>query len=354
MKRVFYAPAIALALVLAAPAPEGRAADGGPAPAVASILSGAFRSAAERIAPCVVAIDVDRISDLPSPLREDLPKELEELKDYYERPTGPVSGVIVSEDGSILTSHYNVAGEIRSIRVTTGDGRSHEARILAKDEWDDLALLKIEATGLPVAAWADPVDLRVGRFVVAVGRSPDRARPTVNSGIVSALHRKDGRLLQTDAAFNYGNSGGALVDLDGRLMGIIAFVGHTWPDWGMNGGVGLAVRVDAIREVLPVLRRGESIPFPPMPFMGIEQDVTAIDVVGAKVLRVVPGTAAERAGIRAGDVVIAIDGEPVSDWDAMVALVWRRKPGQEIDVKVRRDKDEIPLRLTLGRRERPR
>ncbi|MBN1418419.1 MAG: trypsin-like peptidase domain-containing protein [Planctomycetes bacterium] len=342
--------ALAFAFILAGLAPGGRAADdAGTAPALASALSEAFGSAAERIAPCVVAVDVDRDKDIPGFEGRNVP---EELKEYYRRPAGPASGVIVSEDGLILTSQYNVAGEVRGIRVTTGDGRAREARILGTDDWDDLALLKVDAKGLPVPVWADPVDLRVGRFVAAVGRSPDRSRPTVNAGIVSALHRKDSRLLQTDAAFDYGNSGGALVDLDGRLVGLIAFVGHRWPDWGMNGGVGLAVRVDAIREVLPLLQRGESIPFPEMPFMGIGQDARAIDVAGAKVETVMDGTGAKAAGLRPGDIIVAIDGEPVTDWDAMVDIVWRRKPGQEIEVTVRRGEDDVALRLTLGRRPR--
>lgn len=315
-----------------------------------------------RIDRWVVAIRVERTKDLPLPaprIAPQIPERLmpPETRDYFQRPSGYATGVLIDREGHVLTSHYNIAGEVRSIEVVLPGGARRAARKVASAPADDLALLRIEG-GEPAAAqdsWEDPPWAErapvAGRFVLAVGRSPDPRSLTVTEGIVSAAGRNGGRAFQTDAKLNYGNVGGPLVDLDGRFLGIGGFVGHIYPQWGLNSGIGFGTTAATIREVLPSLIAGKDVAVPESPFLGVRAAPDDVDKDGAPILQVLDDSAAARAGLRDGDLIIGVDGERVHTFQQLRRLLYGRKPGEAVKIKVRRGEETLELDVTLGRRE---
>ena len=306
----------------------------------------------ERAARSVVAVEVERSDD---PEGGGFQGQVSAHRDYYNRPRGPVSGVIYGPDGHILTSFFNVSGRIRpgGLRVFLPDGTSRPARLLGSDERRDLALLKIEARDLPTLPKAAPGEAAPGAFVALVGRSPDPRVPTINLGIVSAVERMGGTALQTDVETNYGNAGGALVTLKGRLAGVACHV-HPESPWGQSGGVGFACKVAEIDRVLERLKRGERIEAEKVPFLGILPGGGDPDAPGLQVGLVVPGSPAEKAGLRGGDVLVGIDGAEVADFEDFRGALLSKKVGQEVVLRVRRPRDrarkeyeELRLRAVL-------
>ncbi len=299
---------------------------------------------ADRVLPTVVRINVSGSSDLT---------EANALG----------SGVIYRSDGYIITNHH-VIENASAVEVLLADGDRLEAEIVGSDPLNDLAVLRIARDGLPVIDLRPPDEqLRVGETVVAIG-SPFGLDATVTSGIISALNR-DLRVpgssdvipavIQTDAAINPGNSGGALVDLQGRLVGInTAIISRS----GTNQGVGFAVAVrQAITSTDQLIAQG----FVRYPLLGITgTDVTpqvaeAFGLAnrrGAVVDSVQPGSGADDAGMRTGDLILAVDGVPLRSMGDLVAEVRRRAPGETVTFDVRRDSDRLRLDVVLG--ERPR
>ncbi|MBI4600503.1 MAG: trypsin-like peptidase domain-containing protein [Planctomycetes bacterium] len=304
----------------------------------------------ERAGRWVVSIRVERSKDLPpSPLQ---PRRVSpEGRTLYQRPAGPVSGLLLDREGHVATSLYNVAGEVTSIEVTLLSGERRPAKLLAKSPQDDLALLKADLGG-PVdvegPTWAAAEGLRAGRIVFALGRAPDAGRLTATRGIVSAVGRNGGRAIQTDADLNYGNTGGPIVDLDGRVVAIACFVGHTYPQWGLNSGVGLGTTAAALLAMLPRLRRGEDVAAFEPGFLGVQCDRERPGEQGARVTRIVDGGAAAKAGIEAGDVLLEIDGESLHDFDHLRRLVFHRRPGDKVRVKVLRGEQVLDVDAVLG------
>jgi S1-C subfamily serine protease len=300
----------------------------------ADALGRRLRILAETAGPSIVAIEVERESDPEGRIARG---HLAAHADYFNRPPGPCSGVVYEPDGYIVTSAFNVSGELRprGIRVTLSDGREFPAELLGVDEGRDVALLKIEAAGLPVLPKADPASLGQGTLVALFGRSPDKARLTVTPGILSALERMNGTAVQTDARMNYGNAGGALVTMRGELVGMAAHIRPRHP-WGQSGGVGFACKTSEIDRVLPRLKARERIAAEPRPYLGIEPGEGNPEVEGVPVALVVPGSPADRAGLKPGDVLVEIDGEKVPDAEGLDEILSRKKAGDELRVKVRR------------------
>jgi S1-C subfamily serine protease len=299
---------------------------------------------ADRVLPTVVRINVSGSTDLT---------EANALG----------SGVIYRSDGYIITNHH-VIENASAVEVLLADGDRLEAVIVGSDPLNDLAVLRIARDGLPVIALR-PTDepLRVGETVVAIG-SPFGLDATVTSGIISALNR-DLRVpggndvipavIQTDAAINPGNSGGALVDLQGRLVGInTAIMSRS----GTNQGVGFAVAVrQAITSSDQLIEQG----FVRYPLLGI----TGTDVTpqiaeaygldnrrGAVVDSVQQGSGADAAGMRSGDLIIAVDGVRLRSMSDLVAEVRRRTPGETVTFDILRDSRALRIDVVLG--ERPR
>jgi Do/DeqQ family serine protease len=268
------------------------------------------------------------------------------------------SGVIVSADGYILTNHHVVDGA-ENIKVDMNDGRTLEAKLIGSDPPSDLALLKVSASGLTFMTPGDSDKVRVGDVALAIG-NPLGIGQTVTMGIISAKGRSTGGtgsgsfedFLQTDAPINHGNSGGALINTLGELIGINSQIVP-----GQNGGnigIGFAIPSNMAKTVMDQLvkngkvHRGQlGISVSP-----VTSDIAASlglpDVKGVIVNSVLAGSGAERAGIRQGDIITAINDLPVRDTNAFRNRVASNAPGSEVTLTVLRDNKEQKIRATLG------
>jgi len=314
--------ALALILILA------RAQD-----PLAEEMAKALRSIRDTVGKSVVAIEVVRGED---PEGDTGGGPAAAHQDYYNRPLGPVTGTILTADGFILTTAFNVSGEVKRITVTTADGRKHEAKRLGADRKLDVALLKIEAKDLPVLPRAKPGEAKVGDFVCVVGRGPDISVATVNQGIVSALTRRGGTAIQTDVKVNYGNVGGPLVNLAGELIGITA---HIYPraHWGQSSGVAFASKNEEIDKVLEDLKKGKDIAKPVQgPWIGALLGEPRAGVEGVPVDQILPNSPAEEAGLDSGDVIAAVEGKTVKTIDEVKAALAKKKIGDEVELTIRR------------------
>ena len=297
-----------------------------------------LRTLREQVARSVVAIDVQRTADPDGQFSRG---QFSEHADYYNRPKGPTSGVIYEADGLILTSYFNVSGEIRKegIKVTLANGKEYVAELLGFDEQRDVALLKIAEKDLPVLPKADPNAVGQGTFVAVVGRSPDKAIPTINLGIVSAVNRMNKAAVQTDAEMNYGNAGGALVTMKGELVGVGCNV-KPRNVWGQSGGIGFACKTAEIDKVLPRLKNREKIAAENRPYLGIQPGEGNPDVEGVQIAEVVSGSPADKAGIKKDDVIVEFGGKKITDFESLREQLGERKIGETVTVKVKRLKDK--------------
>ena len=304
----------------------------------------------------VVAIEVERTEDIDRPRRGRRGRRSGTAREYFQRPEEPVSGLLIDTEGHVLTSNYNVAGKLESVRVVFG-GRSFDAEVLGRSVRDDLALLRINEDGRRAAAdAAKPLrwrkePLRAGQFLFAIGRSPDPQRPTITRGIVSAAARNGSRAVQTDAELNYGNAGGPLVDLDGNVAAIASFVGHHQPQWGINSGVGFGTTAKTVREILPALKKGERIGLGKQTRLGVYWDSSSFAERGARVREVADGSGAEKAGLRPGDVILAIDDAEIETFNQLRRVIYYYEPGQVIRIRLLRDDKTIEVEATLGEGE---
>jgi Do/DeqQ family serine protease len=275
------------------------------------------------------------------------------------RQRGLGSGVIVSPDGYILTNHH-VAGSADDIRVELNDGRTFKAKLVGSDAPSDLALLKIEATNLHTLSLGNSDAVRVGDIVLAIG-NPLGIGQTVTTGIVSAKGRSTGvgdgsyeDFLQTDAPINQGNSGGALVNLKGELIGINSQI--LSPSGG-NIGIGFAIPANMAGHVMSTLKTGGRVERGQLGIsaQSMSSDLAAglglSDVTGALVGSVKPGSAAERAGVKQGDVILSVNGQPVNDANALRNRVADATPGSKVTLVVNRDGRRQELTATLDHAE---
>jgi len=265
------------------------------------------------------------------------------------------SGVIVGQDGYVLTNHHVIDGADR-IKVDLNDNRTLEAKVVGSDPPSDLAVLKIEASGLPVLALGDSDRTRVGDVVLAIG-NPLGVGQTVTMGIISAKGRQTGLsngsfedFLQTDAPINQGNSGGALVSTNNELVGINSQI--LSPSGG-SIGLGFAIPSNMARRVMEQLintgkvRRGQlgitvlKIPSEEASKLGVDQGP------GVVVYQVQPGSAADRAGLRRGDIITALNGTAVNDQNSFRNMIAGTAPGSEVTLTVKRDGREQQVRATL-------
>jgi serine protease Do len=266
------------------------------------------------------------------------------------------SGVIVSPDGYILTANHVVA-EADEVKVSIGNNKKeYTAKIIGKDKATDIAVLKISANSLPSVTLADSDQLEVGDIVLALG-NPFGVGQTVTMGIVSALGRSGlgfsgyENFIQTDAAINPGNSGGALVDVEGRLVGInTAIISRS----GGNQGIGFAVPINIARHVLESFVSGGKIA---RGYLGIQpQDIDANlarqfnlpGQNGALVGDVMEGTPAAKAGLKSGDVILAVNGRDVADAHDLQLTVSQLSPGTMVTLKVVRNGFNKTIAVTLG------
>ena len=321
-----------------------------------------FSDAANRAMPAVVNIYTSKAAkDQRHPFMDD-PVFRHFFGDSYDTQTRKTanlgSGVIVSSEGHILTnSHVIEAAD--EIEVALADTRRAKARLVGSDPETDLAVLKIDLPKLPTILFAQS-EVNVGDMVLAIG-NPFGVGQTVTLGIVSALGRSHlgintfENFIQTDAAINPGNSGGALVDAGGHLIGINTAMYSRTPG-GASLGIGFAIPASTARQVLDqILRYGEVT----RGWIGVGvQDMTRElsesfklpEIRGALVTEVYRGTPAEKAGMRLGDILVAVEGKPVTDSATMLNVVAALDPGKQATFKVVRSQQETDVKVTIGRR----
>jgi serine protease Do len=266
------------------------------------------------------------------------------------------SGVIISGDGYVITNNHVVGEHVREITIALPDKREIKGKVIGTDPTTDIALLKIPATGLPTIAWGDSSQLKVGEWVLAIG-SPFQLSQTVTAGIVSATGRANmgfadyEDFIQTDAAINPGNSGGALINTRGELVGINTGI---YSESGGYQGIGFAVPSKLARRVVDDLmqygevRRGSIGP------LGIEkltpqlaEEVGVKGTNGALVSRMTRVSEAYEAGLRPGDVIIAVNSQAIDDPSQFLRLVADSKPGTTAVVKVLRAGRTLEFKLPI-------
>ena len=276
------------------------------------------------------------------------------------REQGLGSGVIVSDDGYVLTANHVVEGaDPDGVKVALPNGKEFTAKVVGTDRPTDVAVLKVDAKDLPAIIIADSDKLEIGDIVFAIG-NPFGVGRTVTAGIISALGRSTpfGRMndyedfIQTDAAINPGNSGGALVDAEGRLIGInTAIISES----GGHEGVGFAVPANMARGVMEqlvkfgkVTRGFLGVGLQPEITPELQQEFKLPDQIGAMVSDVAPNTPAAAGGLKEGDVIREVNGKPVADGNQLRLMVSEMRPGTKVDLKVLHDGKEVNVSAKLA------
>ncbi len=296
---------------------------------------------AERVGPTVVGISNRAVT-----------------RDFFGRERvverGSGSGVIISKEGHIVTN-YHVIEKAQSIGVNLADGRQVDAQVVGSDPRTDLAVLKINASNLPVADLGDSNQIRVGELVVAIGNplGYEFAR-SVTAGVVSAKERnitieeRKFKLIQTDAAINPGNSGGALVNSRGQVIGINS-AKLVIP--GVEG-MGFAIPISDARPIINELIERGYISRPSLGIYGavIDERTARLNDLpqGIYIDRVIPGGAAQKAGLKSEDIIVGINGQKVTNFDELSEVLKQFKPGDQITVNIYRGNKKLDVPLTLG------
>jgi len=329
--------------------------------AAASRLGDAFVEVANRVSPSVVSLRVEATAGPggPNP-HQGIPGFPFPFGNPHgdNPPTrrGSGSGVIIREDGFILTNNH-VVENATEIEVELRDRRRFPGEVVGTDPDSDLAVVKVDASGLPPASFADADGVRVGEWAIAIG-SPFGLEYTVTTGVVSAIGRGLGAneiedYVQTDASINPGNSGGPLVNLRGQVIGINTII------IGRGAGIGFAIPADLSRRVASQIIEGGAVQ---RAWIGVTfQELTpelatqlglpeADRPRGALVANVVSGGPAADAGVQPGDVIVGVDGEDIVEGRDLLRQVIRKDVGSEVSLRVIRDGEEKTIPLTTGER----
>ena len=322
--------------------PLWKESPGASPPADIARLNNYMNELAERLKPALVQVKVSRSAEpqAESP-HPGMPEE--------RRATG--SGFLIRQDGYLVTNAH-VVDSAERIQVKLSDGRRFEARQIGQDERVDLALLKIEATGLPAADLGDSNRLRVGEFVLALGH-PFGLEQTVSFGIVSRIGAPlqvaapGFDFIQTDAAINPGNSGGPLVNMSGEIVGVNSMAAR-------NGSIGIAIPINLVKALLPQLAEKGKVEWG---WLGVsiaevaEEDVARYNLKeqrGALVRQVVAGQPADKGGIRANDVILSVDGARVEEPRDLQRIISSTPVGRSVKVSVVREGKVTELAVIVG------
>lgn len=322
---------------------------------------GSYRAAAARAMPAVVNIITSKAPKrgkhplLRDPFFKKFFDNRERDDDDEESSLG--SGVIVSAQGYILTNNHVVEGA-DEIEVVLADGRKAAAKLVGTDPETDLAVIKITLDKLPVIVLGQAEQAQVGDVVLAIG-NPFGVGQTVTMGIISALGRNNLHInhfenfIQTDAAINFGNSGGALVDAGGNLLGINSAI---YSQTGGSVGIGFAIPVSTAKNVMEaIIKTGHVV----RGWIGVESQEITPELAasfglqrqsGAIIAGVVRNGPADKGGIRPGDILLSVDGKPVADTNSMLNLIAQLAPGGKAKMTVLRKSKETTLDITVGKR----
>ncbi|HOW70593.1 MAG TPA: trypsin-like peptidase domain-containing protein [Phycisphaerae bacterium] len=310
----------------------------------------AFRRAVARVAPCVVTIETiggtqpGRRQPTSGPAfggREAAPPG-------FIVADGPTTGLIWSADGLILTSAFNFVRDPSLITVVLSDRRRFVGELIARDEVRRLAMVRVPATGLPVPQWVgDEGEVRVGQRVLALGRGFGGPFCSITAGIVSGLNRMSGLAIQTDARLSPASFGGPLIDLDGRVIGLCVPFGMgndllSGVEW-YDSGIGFAIPAWQVRASGTDLSTGHSLR---RGMLGVVLDAKGNAPPTIRLLA--DRSPALRAGLKAGDAIVAIDGKPVTAYSDLTRLMRSRCAGQWVKVRVRRGAQEVDLEVVLA------
>ncbi len=286
--------------------------------------------------------------------------QLDDLETQAQPENSLGSGVIVSEDGLILTNHHVIAAA-DEIEIALSDGRKLSAKVVGTDPETDLALIKVEEKSLPAITFASADMLHIGDIVLAIG-NPFGVGQTVTQGIVSALGRNHlgintfENFIQTDASINPGNSGGALVDINGDLVGINSAI------YSRNGGsmgIGFAIPISIAKQVLEQIATNGNVT---RGWIGIEAQDLSPELAesfkltsgqGALIAGVLRNSPADKAGLKAGDILLEIDNKPVFDSASMLNLIAVLKPNQKTNIKIVRAEKPLMIAINVGTRPKP-
>jgi S1-C subfamily serine protease/dienelactone hydrolase len=306
----------------------------------------AIKAAMKKIAPCVVMIETSGGTEIISSGPRGTP---------VRKGVGPTSGLIVSADGYIVSSAFNFANKPSSIIVAVpGKPKRAVAKVIATDQTRMLTLLKIdEWTDLPLPTAVPKADIKNGQTALAIGRtlSPDiESSPSVSEGIVSAVERIWGKMLQTDAKISPTNYGGPLVDLTGRVQGVLVPAsprdeGETAGVGWYDSGIGFAIPLEDIQATLPRLKQGKDLK---RGLLGVtmqsKDEYSVVPTIGT----VNPGSAAEKAGLKVGDVIQAVDGKDVRNHAQLMHKLGSKYEGDTVTVKIKRGMEEMTIKVVLG------
>ena len=348
----------------------------------AGILSAAFHIGASRARPLVATLVVTRAppeepdeaeagDDAPADAEKDeepAPRNKKGRKKRGERDApkpkkprkatpppippreGPVTGTIVHPDGFVIAPAAPFTEDVASVEAILSDGRRFPASVVARDRKAGFALLLLDRRPtdvMPTLDWVPQDELQLGQFVLAVGapHQPAPAGPFVTVGMLSARHRMNAYLdaLQTDAGVNVKNAGGALVDLAGRLLGVVL---PPTSQYGQNSGLGFVMPIEVVRATLPRLMKGQDNE-PAYIGAGLADAAGG----GVMVSSVTDGFPGAKAGLRAGDVITHLDGQAIADRRGLTDFLWMRKAaGDGMDATVRRDGEVLELHIVLTKR----
>jgi serine protease Do len=335
-------------------ASDGRAVRGA---AISDNRRTAITAAVARVAPAVVTVQTEVVERVPV----DFIEQFFGGRSGERSRAGLGTGFVIRGDGVVVTNAHVIAGASRIV-VMTRDGRTHPAVLLGADETNDLAVLKVEARGLPVAPLGDSDSLLVGEWAIAIGNPYGfllgNSEPSVTAGVISGVGRnlvdRGGGpsayfdMVQTDASINPGNSGGPLVNADGEVVGVNSSIYSTS---GGSIGLGFAIPINRARRVVDDLLEHGAVR---RPWVGIklrvERAANVRDLLarGVVVAGVTPGSPAARAGVQAGDALLTARGRSIRnafDWEARLLDL---RVGDQLPLRVRRGSRELDLRLTVA------
>jgi len=285
---------------------------------------------------------------------------------YEQKSSG--TGFIIRSNGLIVTNRHVASSSSANYTVTTSTGKSYDAQVVAQDTFNDLAILKISASGLPVASLGDSSKLRVGQQVIAIGNALGEYQNTVTTGIVSAIGRaitaggsaggseQLDNVIQTDAAINPGNSGGPLVNLSGEVIGINTAIDV------QGQSIGFAIPINDVKSGIESVAAGGKISRPMLGirYVTITQDLATLNHMsvnkgalvtrgsGTNELAVTPGGPADKAGIKENDIIVSLDGKEINETTTIPSILKQHRPGDIIKIQLLRGGKSITVSVTLG------